>query len=72
MQEGEVHRREVVHDRPEFLVGREEFLERRDLLAADVPGVGRAPQGDGQLPARVLRPPVAQAHLARPHLRCRS
>ena len=57
MQEGEIHRGELVHDRPEFRVGREECPQLGDLLVADVPGVGRAPQGDGQLPARVLRPP---------------
>ena len=56
MQEGEIHRREVVHDRPECLVGREELLQLGDLLVADVPGVRRARQGDGQLPARMLRP----------------
>ena len=57
MQEGEIHRRELIDDGPELLVGREEGLQFGDLLVADVPGVGRAPQGDGQLPARMLRPP---------------
>ena len=57
MQEGEIHRRELVHDRPEVRVGREEGLQLGDLFVADVPGVGRAPQGDGQLPTRMLRPP---------------
>ena len=42
MQEGEIHRREVVHDGPEVRVGREEGLQLGDFLVADVPGVDAA------------------------------
>ena len=48
----------VVDDGPELLVGREERLHLGHLLQADVPGAGRAPEGDRQLPGRVLRAPL--------------